>query len=86
MIYIGIDHGRSGAYAFISSSGVVVKPMAGGEFDECMREVVVYGEPAMVCVEQVGAMPGQGVTSMFNFGKSLGYIEGVLQALQIPYQ
>ena len=37
-------------------------------------------------MELVGAMPGQGVTSMFNFGKSFGYIEGVLQALQIPYQ
>lgn len=31
-------------------------------------------------------MPGQGVTSMFNFGKSAGYIEGVLTALGIPYQ
>ena len=31
-------------------------------------------------------MPGQGVTSMFSFGKSAGFIEGVLQALRIPYQ
>jgi crossover junction endodeoxyribonuclease RuvC len=40
----------------------------------------------MACVEKVGAMPGQGVTSMFNFGKSAGFIEGVLSALLIPYQ
>ena len=38
------------------------------------------------CVEKVGAMPGQGVTSMFNFGKNVGYIEGVLETLGIPYQ
>ena len=37
-------------------------------------------------VEKVGAMPHQGVVSMFNFGKSAGYIEGVLSALGIPYQ
>ena len=37
-------------------------------------------------VEKVGARPGQGVTSMFNFGRSAGYIEGVLSALGIPYQ
>lgn len=31
-------------------------------------------------------MPGQGVVSMFNFGHNLGYIEGLLQAFDIPYQ
>lgn len=35
-------------------------------------------------MEQVGAMPGQGSTSMFNFGESVGVIKGVLGALQIP--
>jgi crossover junction endodeoxyribonuclease RuvC len=38
-----------------------------------------------IWIEQVGAMPGQGVTSMFNFGKSLGIIIGVSAGLQIPY-
>jgi len=36
-------------------------------------------------VEKVGAMPGQGVVSMFNFGKSAGFIEGVLSAYHISY-
>jgi crossover junction endodeoxyribonuclease RuvC len=40
----------------------------------------------MCCLEKVGAMPGQGVTSMFNFGVSYGYIKGVLEANRIPYQ
>lgn len=35
-------------------------------------------------IEQVGAMRGQGVTSMFSFGRSLGIVEGVLAALDIP--
>lgn len=37
-----------------------------------------------VYVERVGAMPGQGVVSMFNFGVSYGIILGVLGALQLP--
>ena len=41
--------------------------------------------PARAYVEKVGAMPGQGVTSMFHFGKSAGFIEGVLNAFRIPF-
>jgi len=37
-----------------------------------------------VVIEKVGAMPGQGVTSMFNFGRSAGIIEGVVSALRMP--
>ena len=40
--------------------------------------------PSHAIVERVGAMPGQGVSSMFSFGRSLGVIEGVLAALGIP--
>ena len=35
-------------------------------------------------VEQVSAMPGQGVTSMFNFGQSFGVLKGVCAAMQLP--
>jgi len=37
-----------------------------------------------VVVEQVSAMPGQGVTSMFNFGQSFGVIKGICAAMQLP--
>ena len=37
-----------------------------------------------VIVEQVSAMPGQGVTSMFNFGQSFGVIKGICAAMQLP--
>lgn len=36
-------------------------------------------------LEQVGAMPGQGVSSMFTFGHAAGVVEGILQGLFIPY-
>jgi crossover junction endodeoxyribonuclease RuvC len=41
-------------------------------------------KPDTAIVEKVGAMPGQGVSSMFSFGRSVGIIEGVLAALQVP--
>lgn len=37
-------------------------------------------------LEHIGAMPGQGVTSMFHFGENFGYIRGLLEAFEIPYE
>ena len=37
-----------------------------------------------VVIEQVSAMPGQGVTSMFNFGQSFGVLKGICSAMQLP--
>ena len=46
-----------------------------------------YSTPKMIAyVEKVGAMPGQGVTSIFNFGMGYGAIQGVLAAHHIPYK
>jgi crossover junction endodeoxyribonuclease RuvC len=44
------------------------------------------GEQCVTCLEHVGAMPKQGVTSMFNFGVSFGFIQGVLSAFGIPFE
>ena len=41
-------------------------------------------EEVVVVVEHVNAMPGQGVTSMFNFGQSFGVIKGICAALRLP--
>ena len=41
-------------------------------------------EEVVVVVEHVNAMPGQGVTSMFNFGQSFGVIKGICSAMQLP--
>ena len=41
-------------------------------------------ENTRVVIEQVSAMPGQGVTSMFNFGQSFGILKGICSAMQLP--
>ena len=83
MTYIGIDVGKKGGIAVISDE-VIVYPYS----DDCLKTDCekVKCQDVFCIVEKVGAMPGQGVTSMFNFGKSFGYILGVLEANKIPYQ
>ena len=83
MTYIGIDVGKKGGIAVISDK-VTVYPYS----DDCLKTVCekVKNQDVFCVVEKVGAMHGQGVTSMFNFGKSFGYILGVLEASKIPYQ
>ena len=49
-----------------------------------IKENTIKNEDIAVVVEQVNAMPGQGVTSMFNFGQSFGAIKGVCAALNLP--
>lgn len=84
MIYIGIDPGKSGALAVISDDGSVsIVP-----FDpETYKATLRYATgPTRAVLEHVTAMPGQGVTSMFNFGQNFGYIRGLLEANQISYE
>ena len=94
---LGVDPGLGGALAFLDASGAleifdmpVHRLKRGGkakrEIDryELARIVDAHGPVTHAFVEQVGAMPGQGVTSMFQFGRSLGIVEGVLSAGFIP--
>lgn len=82
--YIGIDPGAKGGVAVIGDGGACTRPYS----PEVLRTMLkaIPATNALCFVEQVGAMPGQGVTSMFNFGKGYGYILGVLDTLGIPYQ
>ncbi len=92
-----IDPGYTGAIVFISEDGKVlidVEDMpivkAGGKTRIVASELAnILGNralmPAYVVIERVGARPGQGVTSMFNFGFGAGLIEGIVAALHIPY-
>lgn len=90
MIYIGIDPGQKGGYAVISDEGIKAFPWDDLGFvsfcRDIMFEVESHPQPVMCCLEKVGSMPKQGVASTFKFGKSAGFIEGVLQACGIPYQ
>ena len=49
-----------------------------------IKNNIIESEEIAVVVEQVNAMPGQGVTSMFNFGQTFGAIKGVCAALELP--
>lgn len=96
MHILGIDPGQTGALAVLNSMGQceVIYPFdliengfnAHG-FDELLWSVRgSFDAPLLACIEHVHAFPGQGVTSMFNFGKTAGIIEGVLTAHKIPFE
>lgn len=84
--YAGIDPGSHGAITVIDDNSKIMylNTMSNENLVNCF--CTLKDKNIIVCVEKVGAMPGQGVTSMFNFGKGAGFIEGVLSALSIPYQ
>ena len=100
MLIIGIDPGISGAICFFENGeikDVIDMPvMAEGKknkkqingsqiFNEISKRIKNYdAENVNVVIEQVSAMPGQGVTSMFNFGQSFGVLKGVCSAMQLP--
>jgi hypothetical protein len=87
-IYIGIDPGNSGALAAIYYNGDVLirefKDATIKDMYEYFEHVTVGGTP-IALLEKVHAMPGQGVTSMFTFGKNFGRIEMALISNKISF-
>ena len=99
MLIIGIDPGISGAICFFENGKIlnVIEMPTMNEGKKNKRQVngaQIYNEifkrinknhdkNIRVVVEQVSAMPGQGVTSMFNFGQSFGIIKGICSAMQL---
>lgn len=100
MIKIGIDPGLSGGFAFCKDDKIIgyfetptqevpykkTKTRRVIDLVELIpqiEEYVEYGETVAV-IEKVGAMPGQGVTSMFRFGETYGIVQGVMAAMRIP--
>ena len=53
-------------------------------YNEIIKRLNNNKNDVRVIIEQVSAMPGQGVTSMFNFGQSFGILKGICSAMQIP--
>lgn len=84
MIFCGIDPGRGGGIAVIREDDSVVTSV----FDETGYKSILQtlNGSSLVIVEDVHAMPKQGVTSMFNFGFNKGWIVGLLYAYGIPTQ
>lgn len=96
---IGIDPGAAGAIAILEDTGKLVhvfdmpavEVIVGGKAkrrvspEMLAAELDLYArQGARAVIEQVNAMPGQGVTSMFAFGESFGLAKGVLAGLKIP--
>ena len=100
MKIIGIDPGLTGAIAVLEDKKVIelfeMPVMAEGkkskrqlnsaQLVKLLKDNIdnKKNEEVSVVVEQVNAMPGQGVTSMFNFGQSFGVIKGICSALTLP--
>ena len=99
MLIFGIDPGISGAISIFKNNKFVEvldmptmidgkknkRQVNGAQFAHIIKEYSNgYDGEMSVIVEQVNAMPGQGVTSMFSFGQSFGVIKGVCSALNIP--
>ena len=98
MKIIGIDPGLNGAIALLEDNkvkeifDVPVMPegkknkrqLNSAQLVKMLKDIISENEEIIVVVENVSAMPGQGVTSMFNFGQTFGAIKGVCAALELP--
>ena len=100
MLVIGIDPGISGSICFLQDGKIIdvvemptmtegkknKKQVNGSQiFNEISERIKKLDKlDIKVVIEQVSAMPGQGVTSMFNFGQSFGILKGICSAMQLP--
>ena len=100
MLIIGIDPGISGSICFLQDGKIVdvvemptmtegkknKKQVNGSQIYNEISERIkkIDKKDIKVVIEQVSAMPGQGVTSMFNFGQSFGILKGICSAMQLP--
>ena len=100
MLIIGIDPGISGSICFFENGEIIdvieMPTMTEGKknkrqvngaqiYNEIKKRInQIQNQDVRVVIEQVSAMPGQGVTSMFNFGQSFGILKGICSAMQLP--
>jgi crossover junction endodeoxyribonuclease RuvC len=100
MLIIGIDPGISGSICFLDNGKILEviempvmtdgkknkKQVNGSQvYNEITKRIKQFEKNQIrVVIEHVSAMPGQGVTSMFNFGQSFGILKGICTAIQLP--
>jgi len=98
MLIIGVDPGISGAISVLENKKILEihdtptmidgkknkKQINGAQISNIIKKNIITNKEIVVVVEHVNAMPGQGVTSMFNFGQSFGVIKGICAALSLP--
>jgi crossover junction endodeoxyribonuclease RuvC len=95
MIIAGCDPGLSGAVAIDHNGLLTVVDIPTYELSrggKNKREIDTHGLVQVltanidhIFIEQAGSMPGQGVSSVFSFGKTYGIIIGICAALKVPY-
>ena len=90
MFYLGIDPGQSGGATLLDCSGQIVDCFAftkktDHDISEWLREMTEDID-CTCCIEKVSSMPGQGVASSFKFGRSFGFLQGLLVAHKIPFE
>lgn len=95
MKIVGIDPGKSGGISYCDETGKVVETVTMPTYEvdgkdkidfKAVAAILKKHNPDKVYIENVHAMPGQGVTSMFNFGFSTGGLHGVCGALNITVE
>ena len=88
MYCLGIDPGRNGGFSIIHTDGTIVcaEKFNKDEFIWHVDWLAHQQEKTVCCLERVHAMPRQGSVSMFSFGESYGWLKGVLDMAEIPYQ
>ena len=100
MLIIGIDPGISGSICFFENGKILevveMPTMTDGKknkrqvngaqiYNEILKRINKNDKQNVrAIIEHVSAMPGQGVTSMFNFGQSFGILKGICSAMQLP--
>ena len=97
MKIFGIDPGLSGAICILEEGKILEvyemptmidgkknkRQVNGSQVTNIIKERLNNGKEIIIVVEHVNAMPGQGVTSMFNFGQSFGVLKGICSAMQL---
>jgi crossover junction endodeoxyribonuclease RuvC len=96
MIVAGIDPGKTGALSILYPDGAALifdvpiiklkgkdKP-AWTEWDASWRSALDFNTPDMIVIEDIAARPGQGVTSMFTFGRTMGFAHAIAASAKVP--
>lgn len=82
--FVGIDPGKKGGLVALSSSGKIVDATAMPETELLIADWFQFFQCRAV-IEKVHSMPGQGVASMFTFGRGYGFLRGCLHCHEIPF-
>lgn len=93
MLYLGIDPGNNGSLCCLDDRDKTNIKTAFSDYKDqslrgyisTIRSLITQNLITLVALEEVHSMPKQGVKSTFTFGTNYGMIQGMLQALDVPY-